>query len=79
MMTQETDLIQYLYGIKSMVYKSPKSFQLNLYNSFILIQQFLLFFHRQLPFPERTRDAHAKKPVQNRLYLSNLNGLFRQA
>lgn len=73
MMTQETDLIQYLYGIKSMVYKSPKSFQLNLYNSFILIQQFLLFFHRQLPFSER------KKPVQNRLYLSNLNGLFRQA
>ena len=54
MMTQETDLIQYLYGIKSMVYKSPKSFQLNLYNSFILIQQFLLFFHRQLTFPERT-------------------------
>ena len=48
-------LIQYLYGIKSMVYKSPKSFQLNLYNSFILIQQFLLFFHRQLPFSERKK------------------------
>ena len=60
MMTQETYLIQYLYGIKSMVYKSPKSFQLNLYNSFIL-------------------SLNAKKPVQNRLYLSNLNGLFRQA
>ena len=48
-------LIQYLYGIKSMVYKSPKSFQLNLYNAFILIQQFLLFFHRQLPFSERKK------------------------
>ena len=45
--------------IRHMVYKSAKSFQLNLYNSFILIQQFLLFFHRQLPFPERTRDARS--------------------
>ena len=45
--------------IRHMVYKSAKSFQLNLYNSFILIQQFLLFFHRQLSFPERTRDARS--------------------